>query len=150
MSKMVFTQSAVSLVSVSLGYRSILMEMSFDYKARNLNGELITGKIEADTRQAAIEILRPDLFVVNIWRPYRKIKLQLPIGRVKVKEMAIFCRQFAIMNDTGIPVLQSLHILREQTTDRLLQKLSAKRLWQWKVEKACQSPLCPMPIPCPL
>jgi type IV pilus assembly protein PilC len=129
MSKMVFTQSAVSLVSVSLGYRSILMEMSFDYKARNLNGELITGKIEADTRQAAIEILRArDLFVVNIWRPYRKIKLQLPIGRVKVKEMAIFCRQFAIMNDTGIPVLQSLHILREQTTDRLLQKIISEAI----------------------
>jgi type IV pilus assembly protein PilC len=126
---MVFTQSAVSLVSVSLGYRSILMEMSFDYKARNLNGELITGKIEADTRQAAIEILRArDLFVVNIWRPYRKIKLQLPIGRVKVKEMAIFCRQFAIMNDTGIPVLQSLHILREQTTDRLLQKIISEAI----------------------
>jgi type II secretory pathway component PulF len=79
MSKMVFTQSAVSLVSVSLGYRSILMEMSFDYKARNLNGELITGKIEADTRQAAIEILRArDLFVVNIWLPSDQKHRQKP------------------------------------------------------------------------
>lgn len=105
------------------------MEMSFDYKARTLNGELITGKIEADTGQAAIEILRAqDLFVVNIWRSYRKIKLQLPRGRVRVKEMAIFCRQFAIMNDTGIPVLQSLHILREQTTDRLLQNIISEAI----------------------
>jgi hypothetical protein len=63
---MVFTQSAVSLVSVSLGYRSILMEMSFDYKARNLNGELITGKIEADTRQAAIHTSTPFNMVTTI------------------------------------------------------------------------------------
>jgi len=40
-----------------------------------------------------------------------------------VKELAIFCRQFAVMNAAGIHLLQSLHDLREQTTDRLLQKI---------------------------
>lgn len=100
------------------------MEISFDYQARDLNGELIKGKIEAETQQAAIEMLRAsDLFVVNIWHPHRKFKLQLPRGRVKVKEMALFCRRFAIMIDTGIPVLQSLDILREQTADKLLQNI---------------------------
>lgn len=102
------------------------MGMSYDYKARNLAGELVTGKIDADNRQAALGLLRSrDLFVVKISRSLARkfFRFYLPRGRVGMKELAIFCRQLSIMNATGIPLLHSLQVLGEQTTDKLLQKI---------------------------
>lgn len=101
------------------------MELSFHYQARNLDGEAVSGRVEAETRQAALGLLRSrNLFVVKISQARAgKRRLSVPRGRVRVKELAIFCRQFAVMNAAGIHLLQSLHDLREQTTDRLLQKI---------------------------
>lgn len=101
------------------------MEFSFHYQARNLDGEAVSGRVEAETRQAALGLLRSrNLFVVKISQARAgKRRLSVPRGRVRVKELAIFCRQFAVMNAAGIHLLQSLHDLREQTTDRLLQKI---------------------------
>lgn len=100
------------------------MEISFYYKARNLAGEAVTGRVDADTRLAALGLLRSkDLFVISISRQVRGPRIQLPRRRVRIKELAVFCRQFAVMNAAGIPLLQSLHDLREQTADRLLHKV---------------------------
>lgn len=100
------------------------METSFYYKARNLAGEQVTGKVKSDTRQAALGLLHSkDLFVINISQRVLRPRIQLPKGRVRIRELAVFCRQFAIMNAAGIPLLQSLHDLGEQTTDKLLQKV---------------------------
>jgi type IV pilus assembly protein PilC len=101
------------------------VEFSFHYQARNLDGEAVSGRVEAETRQAALGLLRSrNLFVVKISQARAgKRRLSVPRGRVRVKELAIFCRQFAVMNAAGIHLLQSLHDLREQTTDRLLQKI---------------------------
>lgn len=106
------------------------MGMSYDYKARNLTGELVAGKIEADSQQDALGILRSrDLFVVKISPSrVRKFRFYLPRGRVGMKELAIFCRQFSIMNATGIPLLHSLQVLGEQTTDKLLQRIISETI----------------------
>jgi type IV pilus assembly protein PilC len=77
-----------------------LVEFSFHYQARNLDGEAVSGRVEAETRQAALGLLRSrNLFVVKISQARAgKRRLSVPRGRVRVKELAIFCRQFAVMN----------------------------------------------------
>lgn len=102
------------------------MPQVFAYKARSLSGALINGKVESDSQGGAVALLREkDYFVVEI-RPVRGVGLNLDklFGlKVKVKEMSVFCRQFATMHEAGIPLLQCLHILLQQTECKRMSKI---------------------------
>jgi type IV pilus assembly protein PilC len=52
-----------------------------------------------------------------------QIKITLRPGRVKLKELSIFCRQFATMVNSGLPILRSLAILADQTESEELSKV---------------------------
>ncbi|MBC7105267.1 MAG: type II secretion system F family protein, partial [Firmicutes bacterium] len=99
----------------------------FFYRARNGRGRLVSGHIEADSRGAAVALLRRrGLFVVEL-RPVpaagrgREGAGGLLGRRVSVKALALFCRQFATMSEAGIPLLQCLHILVQQTEHKTLR-----------------------------
>ncbi len=102
------------------------MPSLFAYKARNISGLLIRGKIESDSQSGAVNLLREkNYFVVEI-RPASGVQLDLDklFGlKVKTKEMSVFCRQFATMNEAGIPLLQCLHILVQQTESKRMSKI---------------------------
>lgn len=96
---------------------------TYRYRARNLSGQLLTGKVEADSPQEAITLLRKkNLFVVQLtpvstWtfdfgRIFKK--------KISVRDLAVFCRQFATMVAAGIPLLKCLTILAEQTENKKL------------------------------
>lgn len=97
--------------------------VSYRYRARNLSGRLLNGKIVADSPQEAIALLRQkNLFVVQLtpvssWtfdfvRIFKK--------KISVRHLAVFCRQFATMVAAGIPLLKCLTILAEQTENKKL------------------------------
>src|SRR5579883_2812898 len=48
---------------------------------------------------------------------------QPKIGKVKPKELAIFTRQFSVMIDAGLPLVQCLEILASQQQNKLFQKV---------------------------
>ncbi len=102
------------------------MPQVFTYKARSLSGSLINGKVESDSQGGAVALLREkNYFVVEI-KPARGSGLQLDklFGfKVKVKELSVFCRQFATMNEAGIPLLQCLHILVQQTESKRMHSI---------------------------
>jgi type IV pilus assembly protein PilC len=102
------------------------MAQLFRYRARNLAGQLVTGKVEAENTGTAVALLRKrDLFVVGI-APITSFKLDLHklfAIKIKTKELAVLCRQFATMVGAGIPLLQSLTILVQQTENKQLQKI---------------------------
>ena len=102
------------------------MPQVFAYKARSLSGALINGKVESDSQGGAVALLREkNYFVVEI-RPVRGVELNLDklFGlKVKVKEMSVFCRQFATMNEAGITLLQCLHILVQQTESKRMRRI---------------------------
>ena len=102
------------------------MPQMFAYKARNLSGRIMTGKVEADSQGAAVARLREkNFFVVDI-KPQRtsEINLDKLFGfKLKTKDMALFCRQFSTMSEAGIPLLQCLNILVLQTENKNLQKI---------------------------
>jgi type IV pilus assembly protein PilC len=52
-----------------------------------------------------------------------QIKIELRPGRVKLKELAVFCRQFATMVNSGLPILRALAILADQTESENLAKV---------------------------
>jgi type IV pilus assembly protein PilC len=79
----------------------------------------------ADTRDAAVAVLRrQQIQVTTIREKGREIKLipRIPRG-VGQKRIAIFTRQFSVMLDAGLPLVQCLEILGEQEENKTFQAI---------------------------
>jgi type IV pilus assembly protein PilC len=90
----------------------------FNYTARTMSGELKTSTVEAPTRDAAItQLRRQRLAIVKIVEdPLTQAKK----GKVKMRDIVIFTRQFATMISAGLPLVQALDILAKQTENKTL------------------------------
>ncbi len=102
----------------------------FTYKARNHQGQLLTGQLEANDTAAVAEILREQqLFVINIRQKNiisKDISFNLPGKGIKKSDLAVFCRQLATMIKAGIPLLTALDILSKQLESAKLRETVAK------------------------
>jgi type IV pilus assembly protein PilC len=98
---------------------------SFVWKGRTRAGQVQEGQLLADSRDAAVAVLRrQQIQVVNIREKGREIKLlpRLP-QRIGTKRVAIFTRQFSVMLDAGLPLVQCLEILGDQEENRAFQTI---------------------------
>jgi type IV pilus assembly protein PilC len=101
------------------------MPTTYGYKVRDREGNLRGGSLEAESEEAVIGRLRrlgyTPLSIEAEKGAGLKIELRLPgTGRVKLKDLAIFSRQFATMINSGLSLLRALTILGEQTANRRL------------------------------
>ncbi|HLO68034.1 MAG TPA: type II secretion system F family protein [Holophaga sp.] len=95
---------------------------AYAWKGKNRLGEIQEGVIVADTRDAAAQTLkRNGIQVVSVKAQGAEGGKML--GKVKPKELAIFTRQFSVMIDAGLPLVQCLEILGAQQTDKGFQKI---------------------------
>ncbi|MDD4996289.1 MAG: type II secretion system F family protein [Patescibacteria group bacterium] len=103
--------------------------MLFEYQAKNLKGETITGTIESINQNAALEMLaRRQMIIISlketsalpIWR--RPINLSF-LERVTGKDMVFLSRQLSVMVMAGLPLVESLEILARQTSKPALKKI---------------------------
>jgi len=86
----------------------------FDYRATGRNGEAVAGKRSAPNRDALDAILRREALIpTRIIEKGREIAIPKPkvAGKVSPKELAVFTRQFSVMIDAGLPLVQCLEIL---------------------------------------
>lgn len=89
----------------------------FNFKAKDKFGKLITGEVEAVNEMSAAKLVRgKGLLVLSI-----KIKLESPIAfirhlkdKITPSDVATFTRQFATMVAAGLPITESLLILKSQ------------------------------------
>ena len=98
---------------------------SFLWKGKNRFGAFQEGVLIADTRDAAAAALRrQNVQVTSIREKGKEIRLipRLPRG-VASKRVAIFTRQFSVMLDAGLPLVQCLEILGEQEEDRVFREI---------------------------
>jgi type IV pilus assembly protein PilC len=98
----------------------------FTYQGRGAGGTT-TGEIEAQDRTAAVGELRKRAILVT--KINEKAGGKTPSkggGKVKDKEMAIFTRQFSTMIDAGLPLVQCLNILAEQSESKNLRDVTGK------------------------
>lgn len=92
----------------------------FKYKALDKNRESKEGLVEAVSQDEAATILQDKGFAVVSIKEASDIsrKLDLPfLGRIKIKDVAVFSRQFAVMMSANIAMVQGLTILSEQTAN---------------------------------
>jgi type IV pilus assembly protein PilC len=100
----------------------------FRWKGRTRAGGTQEGVLLADTRDAAVATLRrQQIQVTNIREKGREIPFlpRLP-QRVSAKRLAIFTRQFSVMLDAGLPLVQCLEILGEQEENRTFAEIIGK------------------------
>jgi len=95
---------------------------AYAWKAKNRLGEIQEGVIVADTKdQASATLKRNGLQVLSV-RPQTAAGGK-SFGKVKSKDLAIFTRQFSVMIDAGLPLVQCLEILGNQQADKGFQKI---------------------------
>lgn len=96
--------------------------MRFKYEAKNSEGEIQQGIIDAPTRRAASELcIKNNLKIVSIKevRVNQITQSLLKIWEgVKAKEFVIFSRQLATMIDANVPLIQALTSISEQTDNK--------------------------------
>lgn len=98
---------------------------SFVWKGKNRFGAFQEGILIADTRDAATAILRrQNVQLTSIKEKGRELRLMPKIARgVGAKRVAIFTRQFSVMLDAGLPLVQCLEILGEQEEHRTFREI---------------------------
>jgi type IV pilus assembly protein PilC len=95
---------------------------TFAYSGRTRGGENVSGERAADTMDAAVSALRRDQILVTRIAPSKEKADTQKLGKVgkKVnpKNLAVFVRQFSVMIDAGLPLVQCLEILGTQEEDK--------------------------------
>src|SRR5512140_923702 len=105
------------------------MAQTFAYKVRDRGGKLIEGSLEADSEQLLIGKLRSMGYMpIDVQQQSKDAmskELHIPFlaNRVKLKDVAIFSRQFATMINSGLSLLRALNILAEQTESKPLAEI---------------------------
>jgi type IV pilus assembly protein PilC len=102
------------------------MTATYDYKVRDRTGNLVTGQLAGDSETLVLEKLRQmGMTPVEVKKANAGLKMEINLrpGRVKLKQVAIFCRQFATMVNSGLPILRALSILADQTESKELAKV---------------------------
>jgi type IV pilus assembly protein PilC len=97
----------------------------FDYQVRDRTGKMITGQLEADSQAAVASKLTSmgyaPIKIDEVRSTGISMEISLPgSGRVKLKDLAIFSRQFATMISSGLSLIRALSILHEQTDNKRL------------------------------
>ena len=88
----------------------------FKYKAINSEGQRIEGSLSADSESQIREMLLSNQYYpLSIEKENSKSKKSFSFNsKVKLKDIAVFCRQFYVMLDSGLSIGKALNILIEQ------------------------------------
>src|SRR6267154_6573958 len=96
----------------------------FTYRGTNRAGTTVTGEQLAPNKSELVNILRKQQ--INVTKMSEKGKeFNLPTfgSGVDAKELAVFTRQFSVMIDAGLPLVQCLEILASQQENKTFQKV---------------------------
>lgn len=99
---------------------------TFVFKGRNALNEIITGELVAENQENLRQLLRREqVTLVSAKEKGREIRIPKISGRKKVKskELAVFTRQFSVMIDAGLPLVQCLDILAQQQDNKFFQQV---------------------------
>ena len=96
----------------------------FEYTARTLKGELVRDKIDLPTKDDVIAHIRKNkMILVQVVQGAKSIGFKFG-GGVKTRDVVIFTRQFATMINSGLPLVQALDILAQQTENKTLADIT--------------------------
>jgi type IV pilus assembly protein PilC len=98
----------------------------FEYTAKNAStGQILKGSFEGASRDDLLGHLRKNrLVLVTMREAQKEIRISLPGSGIGTRDVVIFTRQFATMINSGLPLVQSLNILAQQTENPKLKEIT--------------------------
>jgi type IV pilus assembly protein PilC len=97
---------------------------AFVWKGKTRDGKVVSGERVADNKEAVMALLRRDqILVSSVKEKGREISLPKFGGGVPSKDLAIFTRQFSVMIDAGLPLVQCLEILGGQQENKTFARV---------------------------
>ncbi len=98
----------------------------FEYTARNPSGQIQKGQLEVQSKDEVSAYLRKNrLILVSVREAPKQINFSFGgAQRIKTRDIVIFTRQFATMINAGLPLVQSLNILAQQTENKSLRDVT--------------------------
>jgi type IV pilus assembly protein PilC len=96
----------------------------YTYTAKNLKGESLDGEYEAISVDALEQMLRSKgYFLVEHTIKGKEISAPGMRNNINAKDIAVFCRQFAVILNSGITILEAIGILRDQATKKRMKAI---------------------------
>ena len=97
---------------------------AYVWKGKNRDGKAVSGERVADSKEAVMALLRRDQILVSSVKEKGK-EMAIPKfgGGVPAKTLAVFVRQFSVMIDAGLPLVQCLEILGSQQENKTFAKI---------------------------
>lgn len=98
----------------------------FEYSARNMDGEIIKGELNAPNYEALeAMLLERGYFITRSRENVIREKLKAGLfSRVGAREMAVFCRQFSVLLNAGVTIIEAISLLKGQTESRKLDAVT--------------------------
>lgn len=107
--------------------------MKFVFRAKNKNGEIKEGVIDAISSEVAVDLLQKNnLFPLSIKLEKADDSLEKAFLRyfdkVNVKELMIFFRQLSILIEAKVPIIAALTAIKDQMENKYFQKIIAEMI----------------------
>jgi len=96
----------------------------FTYRGTNRSGGSVAGEMTASSKSELQSLLRrQQITPTKMSEKGKEFNLPTFGGGISAKELAVFTRQFSVMIDAGLPLVQCLEILASQQENKLFQKV---------------------------
>jgi type IV pilus assembly protein PilC len=97
---------------------------AFVWKGKTRDGKVVSGERVAENKEAVMALLRRDqILVSSVKEKGKEVSLPKIGGSVPAKDLAVFVRQFSVMIDAGLPLVQCLEILGSQQDNKTFAKI---------------------------
>ena len=96
----------------------------FYYKGKNSNGKEISGFFQAESKSLVAKMIKNQgFFPVKIRATTNSFLnfIKFSLKRVSANDLAVFCKQLAVMIESGVNILESLSIIESQTENSKLR-----------------------------
>ena len=96
---------------------------TFEWKGTARNGQVQSGVLVADSKDSVVAMMRRQQIVITAVKEKGK-EIAVPRfgGGVPAQMIAIFTRQFSVMIDAGLPLVQCLEILGSQQENKTFRR----------------------------
>src|SRR5437764_322705 len=96
----------------------------YTYRGTNRSGSSVSGELAASSKTELQNMLRrQQITATKMSEKGKEFNLPTFGAKVTAKELAVFTRQFSVMIDAGLPLVQCLEILAGQQENKLFQKV---------------------------
>jgi type IV pilus assembly protein PilC len=97
---------------------------AFVWKGKTRDGKSVSGERSGENKEAVMALLRREnILVSSVKEKGKEVSVPKFGGGVPAKDLAIFVRQFSVMIDAGLPLVQCLEILGSQNENKTFAKI---------------------------